>query len=102
MVRTKDEILANIKERIGEDNSDDVITLLEDITDTLNDYDNKTKDTENWKQKYEDNDKEWRKRYTDRFFNNEGEDDNSGEHDMSEPLNDDKPHSFDDLFSKGE
>ena len=103
MVKTKDEILESIKAKIGDDDSDEAIGLLEDITDTLNDYDNKTKDTEDWKAKYEENDKTWRKRYRDRFYNNEGEEDgDNGGIDMKEPLDDNKPHSFDDLFNKGE
>ena len=74
MVKTKDEILEAIKAKIGEDTSDEAIALLEDVTDTLNDYDNKANTDTDWKAKYEENDKEWRKRYTDRFFN-KGEDD---------------------------
>lgn len=103
MVRTKDEIINAIKGKIGEDTSDETLTLLEDISDTLNDYDNKTKDTEDWKAKYEQNDKDWRQRYRDRFFNNEdGEGENDEINDLSENLDDNKPHTFEDLFSKGE
>lgn len=39
---------------------DEAIALLETI-------DNEGVDEENWKQKYEDNDAEWRKKYTERF-----------------------------------
>lgn len=106
MIKTKEEILKAIKDRIGDDTSDETIAFLEDITDTLNDYDNKTKDNTDWKTKYEENDKEWRNKYRDRFFNGDvkeelkneeikkqtdgSEDDEDDEHEMT---------SFDELFS---
>ena len=108
MVKTKDEILEAIKAKIGEDTSDEAIALLEDVTDTLNDYDNKANTDTDWKAKYEENDKEWRKRYTDRFFN-KGEDDegNKGgklKGDLGGNLDDepDEPTTFEELFNKGE
>ena len=42
MIKSKDEIISMISQRIGEDNSDEAIGLLEDITDTLNDYEDIT------------------------------------------------------------
>ena len=45
---------------IGDRTDDEVIALLETI-------DDEGVDEENWKQKYEDNDAEWRKKYTERF-----------------------------------
>ena len=103
MIKTKEEIINAIKGKIGEDTSDETLALLEDISDTLNDYDNKTKDTEDWKAKYEENDKEWRQRYRDRFFNkDDGEGKDEEFDDLGENLDDNKPHTFEDLFSKGE
>ena len=102
-IRTKDEILEAVKTRIGEDNSDETIAFLEDITDTLNDYDNKTKTETDWKAKYEENDKEWRKRYTDRFFNNEEDLGSKGSDETDEIEESEEPTSFEDLFKdKGE
>ena len=66
MVRTAEEILEMLRTRIGEDNSDEAIALIEDISDTLN-----ANDGENWKKKYEENDASWRKKYRDRFFSGE-------------------------------
>lgn len=103
MVKTKDEILEAIKSRIGEDNSDETIAFLEDITDTLNDYEDKTKTDTDWKAKYEENDKEWRKRYTDRFFNNDDGDGNKDKDNLGEKDDPKTPTTFDELFSeKGE
>lgn len=76
-VRTRDDLMAAIRGRIGEDTSDEALALIEDFNDTLNDYDSrigedwKTKyETSNaeWEQKYNDNDTQWRRRYRDRFF----------------------------------
>ena len=66
---SKDQLLSKIKERIGEDTSDEALRFIEDVTDTIDDYESKTKDNTDWKKKYEDNDAEWRKKYKDRFFN---------------------------------
>lgn len=81
-VKSIDEILNAVKERIGDDTSDSAISFVEDISDTLNSL----SEQENWKQKYEQNDSEWRKKYRDRFLSGESSsyDDNSG--DENEPL----------------
>lgn len=106
MIKTKDEILKAIKDRIGDDTSDETIAFLEDITDTLNDYDNKTKDNTDWKTKYEENDKEWRNKYRDRFFNGDvkeelKKEENNQQTGSSEGGKDDEHEitSFDELFS---
>lgn len=67
MVRTKDELINALKGFMGEDNSDNAIALLEDVSDTFADFETKVSDPEDWKKKYEENDKAWRKKYTDRF-----------------------------------
>ncbi len=68
-VRTMEEIIEMVSERIGDDNSDEAISFLEDISDTLSDYDSRAKDNTDWKQKYTDNDAEWRRKYKERFYN---------------------------------
>lgn len=100
MVRTKDEILESYKARLGEEPDDESISFLEDITDTLSDYESKLGDTEDWKSKYEENDKEWRKKYTDRFFSAEPE--NVPDPDPEDPPENHTPMSFEDLFKEGE
>ena len=98
-VRTKDELLEIIKGRIGDDSSDETISFLEDITDTLSDYEEKAtnSDTEDWKTKYEENDKMWREKYRERFFSKEVEqEDEDFEEDEVKSL------SYDDLFEEKE
>lgn len=68
-VKTREEILAEIKDRIGEQTDDETITFIEDITDTLSDLETKAQgDGTDWKAKYEENDAEWRRKYTERFY----------------------------------
>ena len=43
MVKTREEIMEMIKTRVGEDTSDEAISFMEDVTDTLNDYERKLK-----------------------------------------------------------
>lgn len=95
-VKTREEILAEVKARIGEQTDDKTIALLEDISDTLSDLETKAKgDGTDWKTKYEENDTEWRKKYTERFYNS---DPNS---DPEPPKPDDtpKPKTFAELFT---
>ena len=98
-VKTKDELLEIIKERIGDDTSDETISFIEDITDTLSDYEEKVtnSDTEDWKTKYEENDKMWREKYRERFFSKEVE---KEDEDFSE--DEVKSLSYDDLFEEKE
>lgn len=63
-IKTKDEIMATLRERIGDDASDDTLAFLEDVSDTLTSL----SDADEWRKKYEENDAEWRAKYRDRFF----------------------------------
>lgn len=96
-VRTREEILESLRGRFGDEPTDDDIAMLEDITDTFTDFEEKTSDATNWKNKYEENDKAWKKKYSDRFFSKDSDgNDNPG--DSGEP--EDKPmKTFDDLFT---
>ena len=97
-VRTIEEILEQVRTRLGDDTSDEAIALVEDISDTISDYETRANgDGTDWKSKYEENDKEWRKKYRDRFFNG-GTDDNNDN--GSEP--DEKPLTFEELFEEKE
>lgn len=98
MVRSKDEILEYLKGKMGDEPDDESIAFLEDVTDTISDYEAKVADTEDWKSKYEVNDKEWRKKYTERFFSNEPED--TPDPDPADPIEPHEPMSFEDLFTE--
>lgn len=79
MIVTTEQLLQQITDILGDRTDDESLSLLENASDTLNQY----TDAENWKQKYEDNDKEWRERYKKRFM---GEDDNPPMNDPEETM----------------
>ena len=96
MIRNKEELITMISQHIGEDNSDEAIALLEDVSDTFNDYEIKTKDNTDWKTKYEENDAEWRNKYKERFMSGSTEID---EEVIPEP--EEKKYTFESLFERG-
>lgn len=67
-VKTKEEILNYVRDRTKDKTDDATLSFVEDITDTLNDYETRTASSDDWKKKYETNDAEWRKKYKERFF----------------------------------
>ena len=68
MIRTKDELISAVSEFIGENDADEALAILEDVTDTLTDFEERAAgDGEDWKKKYEENDKAWREKYRSRF-----------------------------------
>jgi hypothetical protein len=97
-VKTREEILESIKARLGEKPDDESILFLENVTDTLDDFEKRAKgDGTDWKSKYEENDANWRKKYTERFFSVEPEPEPKPE---PKPEPDDTPRTFSDLFKE--
>lgn len=93
-VRTREEILTGLRDMMGDSgNTDEGLALLDDVSDTLTDFETRSKDSTDWKQKYEENDASWRQRYHDRFFNTEGDDTDP------EPEPEIKPLTFEALFN---
>lgn len=95
-VVNKDTIMERLRENFNDNDSDDVLGLLEDVTDTLNDYQSRLEENGDWKERYEQNDREWRQKYKDRFFNNDPEPDPEPEPDKDpeQPT----PTTFEELF----
>lgn len=101
-VRTKEELFELIKARIGDQTDDDTISFLEDITDTISDYEVKANgDGVDWKEKYEENDRTWRAKYTERFFNKDDEVIEKTEETETEEEKE-APKTFEELFEEGE
>lgn len=101
MVRTRDEILNSLRSVLGEENnSDETLSLLEDVTDTINDLETKATGTINVKEtpEYKELEDTWRKRYRDRFFA-AVKDDPDDPDDHGDPKPDDSPKTFDQLFT---
>lgn len=90
-VISKEELIAKISELLKEDNSDEAIQLIEDLSDTL-----EAKDGEDWEARYKENDKMWREKYKARFLSNEKETEEDDEDEEIEKV------SFDELFEKEE
>lgn len=94
-VKTKDELLASVRAIVGEDTSDAALELFGDIADTMDNYSNT--ENINYKEKYEQNDREWRQKYRDRFMNGKPEDDDDDEPDG----NSGKKYTYENLFKEG-
>lgn len=90
-VRTRDEIMEQLRTVIGENDSDDVLTLMTDISDTLGDNKDRERVTQ-LEQQLQDKDKEWRKKYRDAFFSKP--DESLDDEDESKT-----PSKFEDLFT---
>ena len=95
MVLEKQELIDKIKGYIGADESDTAISLLEDVTDTITDFEDKT--GEDWKKKYEENDAEWRKKYIERFSKTE-----EVEEEEEPEIPEEKKYTFEELFEEKE
>jgi len=89
MQKTKQEIIDEVRTLFPEDPTDEQLAILEDLDDSI------STETEDWKQKYEDNDKMWRKKYTDRFNGKTVEED---EPQVEEQPN--KKYLYSDLFKE--
>lgn len=88
-----DELIAKIRTKIGDDTSNESIELLEDVFDTFN----ANNDGEDWKTKYEENDKEWRKKYIERFSGSGG---NTHDDDDDDDEDEEEKTTFEELFKE--
>lgn len=105
MIITKQEILEQIKSKIGDSTDDNDLKMLEDISDTFDDLKSRVDEAGDWKTKYEENDKAWKQKYRDRFFNTEAKDEieeHEKEKEKEMEIDEPKKLSFDDLFSSGD
>ena len=75
MVKKSEDIILKLKEILGDRNDDDVLSVYEDIQDSISTTDNTStyeerirQISEDWETKYNDLDDYWRTKYTSRFF----------------------------------
>lgn len=109
-VKSKDELLSSLKTIIGDTPSDEALTLLEDMSDTLDNStggssDEDKKKIEELEKQVKDTDEMWRKRYADRFLNPSDDNGNGSDDDNSDDGQDDdneSPKTFEELFSAGD
>lgn len=91
---SKDELIEKVKKYVGDRTDDETIEIIEDISDSID-----SSDADEWKQKYEENDKMWRDKYISRFLEKkEDELDTPTEHEEEEK----EYNSFEDLFEEEE
>lgn len=102
-VRTREELLKIVRDYVKDNTDDATLQLLEDVDDTFKDFADKQKDETDWKAKFEENDKEWRTKYKERFMSG-GDDDkkdvNPTLDDEKKEEDEDEKETFNDLFSE--
>ena len=69
MVKTKEEMLAELKEYIGDRTDDETVSLVENVTDTLSDMEKNG----NAEARVKEVDDMWRAKYMERFFDGDKE-----------------------------
>lgn len=92
---SKEELLEKIRKYVGDRTDDESIEIVEDINDSFD-----TSDSDEWKKKYEENDKMWRDKYISRFFEKKVEETHDN---PTEDVEDEKEYNtFGDLFEEEE
>ncbi len=99
-ILNRDEFIERVQRLVGERDDDETIKVIEDFTDTYDDYERSKESTDDdWKSKYDELDNEWRRKYKERFFT-------TGEkiiRDQTENIKDDgRVRSYDELFEERE
>ena len=90
---SKDELIEKVRKYVGDRNDDETIEIIEDISDSID-----SSDADEWKKKYEENDKMWRDKYISRFFEK-----NADENEYPTDEDDEKEYkTFEDLFEEEE
>ena len=92
---SKDELLKKVRTYVGNRTDDETLAIIEDISDSFD-----SSDADEWRQKFEENDKMWRDKYISRFFekNDDGIEDPTDEKDDEEK----EYKTFEDLFEEEE
>lgn len=89
---SKDELIEKVRKYVGDRNDDETIEIIEDISDSID-----SSDADEWKQKYEENDKMWRDKYISRFVEKKEDEPDT----PTEPEEEEKEYiSFEDLFEE--
>lgn len=97
MVLKKKELLERIKTYTGDRTDDETISLIEDVTDTVEELSNRDESSEEWEEKYKKLDDKWRTKYKERFFTTPVK-----EEQKEDVKKDGEETSFEDLFDERE
>lgn len=91
---SKDELIEKVKKYVGDRTDDETIEIIEDISDSID-----SSDADEWRHKFEENDKMWRDKYISRFLEKKEDGlDTPTEHEEEEK----EYNSFEDLFEEEE
>lgn len=103
-VLNREQFTARLQARVGDDTTDDGLSFVEDMMDTFNDMETRSSGNseEQWKQKYEELDKNWRTKFQQRFFSSETTPGTVIDNQEEDVRDDEKMISFDDLFTERE
>lgn len=100
-VKTKAEIIQQITNFIGENKTDDAVSILEDISDSMpDDSENLRQQIEDLKKQNTENDNKWRQKYIDRFNNADDNETVSTKDENDNENKNSKPLTFENLFKE--
>lgn len=110
-VLSREDFRERVKKYFGDAPDDDQISFMEDVVDTYEDSVTRSGDMSvreaEWKEKYDNLDREWRRRYTERFYGKGGDPDsaNPGNNEPEDAPDHDaevseETYLFEDLFKK--
>lgn len=89
---SKDELIEKVRKYVGDRKDDETIEIIEDISDSID-----SSDADEWKHKFEENDKMWRDKYISRFVEKKEDEPDT----PTEPEEEEKEYfSFGDLFEE--
>ena len=102
MILSREDLLSAVRNIFGEDSTDEQISFIENLSDTVSDFEDRITSSGDWKTKYEENDANWRKRYTERFVNPTTTRNAIIEEQEEDIIDDGSPKSFAELFKERE
>lgn len=102
MILSREDLLSAVRNIFGEDSTDEQISFIENLSDTISDFEERITTSGDWKTKYEENDARWRNRYTERFVNPTTTGEKIIEEQLEDVIDDGSPKSFAELFKERE
>lgn len=102
MIISRDELISTLTNMFGDTPTDEQLKVLDDVSDTFTDFDERITTSGDWKVKYEENDASWRKRYKERFMNPATDGDTIIKEQTQDIIDDGTIRSFDELFKERE
>lgn len=100
-VLNRDDFMARINERVGDDTSDEALAFIEDMTDTFDNLSSNT-DKEEWEKKYNELDTMWREKYKARFMDPGTDPQHVIDEQIDDVKDDGTETTFEDLFAERE